>query len=212
LELITSERCPPDAPLDVESAALRETWLALGDLLEASQGGGQRPTPVSPPLRGRRRKRLWLAVAAALAGSLLMAVSIGRYLRPAGPPALSPGTSTMSGGLARQDSKPSPAPADATRAVNGVPSAQLVVGVRGAAANSTLNVSIGGVVVGTLTTDANGNGNLVLSSNPKNPGEQPFPANFPSSIAPGTTVSVGTLRGSLVAQTHPASPPRPPAS
>jgi hypothetical protein len=213
LELITSGRCPADAPLDAESAALREAWLALGDLLEASQGsGGQRPTRVSPRPRGRRRKGLWVAVAAALAGSLLMAVSIGQHLRPAGPPAASSPASPLSGELSRQDSKPSPAPPNAAGAVHGVPSTQLVVGVRGAAANSTLNVSIGGVIVGTLTTDANGNGNLVLSSNPKNPGEQPFPSNFPSTIAPGTAVSVGTLRGSLVAQTNPASPSRPPAS
>lgn len=41
------------------------------------------------------------------------------------------------------------------------------VHVQGAPANDTLTVSIGSVVVGTITTDANGNGGLVLSSNPR---------------------------------------------
>jgi hypothetical protein len=96
-----------------------------------------------------------------------------------------------------------------TGSVNGVTSTQLIVGVSGAAASSTLSVSIGSTVVGTLTTDANGNGNLVLSNNPKNPGDQPLPANFPTSIPVGTAVSAGTLSGSLNPLPTPPPPPPP---
>jgi hypothetical protein len=111
LESITSEHCPPDAPLDAESAALRGAWLAFGKLLEASQGEQRQQAPPSPlaVARQSRKKRL-LAAAAALAGSLLIAVGIGWYLRLAGPPAASPLASPSSGGLAVNESKRSPAP------------------------------------------------------------------------------------------------------
>jgi len=109
LESITSGHCPRDAPLDAESAALRGAWLALGKLLEASQGEQRRPVPPAPLPAVRRRKKQLLAVVAALAGSLLIAVGIGWHLRRAGPPAASSPASPVSGGLAVNESKPSPA-------------------------------------------------------------------------------------------------------
>jgi hypothetical protein len=70
----------------------------------------------------------------------------------------------------------------------------------GAAANTTLNVDVNGVNVGTIMTDANGNGSLVFSTNPK--GTQfPFPANFPTSLASGATVTIGSLTGTLASPT-----------
>jgi len=86
-----------------------------------------------------------------------------------------------------------------TGLVQGVNQTTFAVNVSGAAANSTLNVNVGGTTVGTLTTDANGTGSLVLSSNPTGT-EQALPTNFPTSIAGGTTVSVGTLSGTLATQ------------
>ena len=41
---------------------------------------------------------------------------------------------------------------------------KLIVNVRGAAAGSTLDVAIDGTVVGTIDTDANGNGHAVLTN------------------------------------------------
>jgi hypothetical protein len=108
-----------------------------------------------------------------------------------------------------------------TCTVNGATMTQLIVNVHATAASTTLNVSIGSgtaaVIVGTITTDANGNGNLVLTSNPQNPGDQQLPSDFPSSISSGTAVSVGTLGGTLGAQTNPTptpppSPPPPPTT
>jgi len=86
-----------------------------------------------------------------------------------------------------------------TGLVQGVNQTTFAVNVNGATANSTLNVNVGGTTVGTLTTDANGAGSLVLSSNPTGT-EQALPTNFPTSIAGGTTVSVGTLSGTLATQ------------
>jgi len=86
-----------------------------------------------------------------------------------------------------------------TGLVQGATQTTLAVNVNGATANSTLNVNVGGTTVGTLTTDANGAGSLVLSSNPTGT-EQALPTNFPTSIAGGTTVSVGTLSGTLATQ------------
>jgi len=51
-----------------------------------------------------------------------------------------------------------------SRTVNGVTSANLGVHVAGAPANATLDVSIGGNVVGSLSTNAEGNGVLHLNS------------------------------------------------
>lgn len=83
---------------------------------------------------------------------------------------------------------------------HGVTKTTFAVSVTGATPSSTLNVVIGdpttGTIVGQLVTDATGAGQLVLSSNPHGT-QQALPANFPTSIAAGTTVSVGTLTGTL---------------
>jgi hypothetical protein len=71
------------------------------------------------------------------------------------------------------------------------------VTVTGAAASTTLDVSVGGTVVGQITTDTSGNGSLILSSDPKNSNEQSLPSGFPTSITSGTVVTVGTLSGTL---------------
>ncbi|HVU86018.1 MAG TPA: hypothetical protein VHD36_01775 [Pirellulales bacterium] len=71
------------------------------------------------------------------------------------------------------------------------------VTVTGATASTTLDVAVGGTVVGQITTDASGGGSLTLSSHPKNSNEQSLPSNFPTSITSGTAVTVGTLSGTL---------------
>lgn len=74
----------------------------------------------------------------------------------------------------------------------------LAVSVKGAEAETTLDVTIGDTVVGTIETDANGAGKLVLSSDPHGD-ETALPDDFPTDIVVGTTVSVGALTGTLVA-------------
>ena len=75
---------------------------------------------------------------------------------------------------------------------------RLKVSVTGAAADSTLDVTIGETVVGQITTDADGAGKLILSSDPEDD-EQALPADFPTDVVAGTTVSVGSLTGTLAA-------------
>jgi hypothetical protein len=92
----------------------------------------------------------------------------------------------------------------------------LRVHLKGADASTTLDVSVDGTSVGSITTDANGNGILILSSNPKssNVGQLPtgFTVTSDSTITVGTTVtgSFGTSSassgsatfGSLVSASH----------
>jgi len=73
----------------------------------------------------------------------------------------------------------------------------LKVSVTGAEANSALGVTIGDVNVGEITTDANGAGSIVLSSDPTGD-EKALPDNFPTSITAGTAVGIGTMTGALV--------------
>lgn len=74
LEQATARRLPADTPLDSETAALREGWLALGQLLEAVEtvSGPAAPLPAVPPGPPPRSWRV-LSVVAALAASLLVA-------------------------------------------------------------------------------------------------------------------------------------------
>lgn len=65
------------------------------------------------------------------------------------------------------------------------------------AANTTYPVSINGVVVGQLLTNANGRGELEFKDSPKS-GQHAFPANFPS-MAIGTSVSVDGLVSGTIA-------------
>jgi hypothetical protein len=78
---------------------------------------------------------------------------------------------------------------------------RFVVRVSGATDNSSLDVAIDGTVVGQVTTNASGSGKLVLASNPGN-NEQSLPANFPTTIAAGSTVTVGTLSGTFETSEH----------
>jgi hypothetical protein len=82
----------------------------------------------------------------------------------------------------------------------GTATTSLTISVSGAAAGSTLDVAIGGVTIGTLTTDSTGAGTLALSSNPTG-SQQTLPANFPTSIAAGAAVTVGSLSGTFAAAT-----------
>jgi hypothetical protein len=72
------------------------------------------------------------------------------------------------------------------------------VSVTGAAASSTLDVAINDTIIGQLTTDATGAGSLVLSSNPTGT-EQALPLDFPTNLSAGSTVTIGTLSGTLAA-------------
>jgi hypothetical protein len=83
----------------------------------------------------------------------------------------------------------------------GMPFTSLSVSIEGAAPNSMHEVTIKGVVVGTLMTDAEGEGHLTLSSNPHG-GQQPLPANFPTGVMAGDMVSVGAAAGKLAVGMH----------
>ena len=83
------------------------------------------------------------------------------------------------------------------RSHDGTTYTKLVVSVTGAAASTTLPVSIDGTQVGEITTDDTGAGKLVLSSNPHGSQTQ-LPSNFPTTItADTTTITVGTLSGTF---------------
>lgn len=87
--------------------------------------------------------------------------------------------------------------------VNGTTQTVLTVVLSGETADTTYSVSIGGTVVGQVTTNSSGAGSLVLSSNPKGL-EQPLPSGFPSSVASGTAVTVGPLSGTFAVSTQTA--------
>ncbi len=97
--------------------------------------------------------------------------------------------------------------------INGTATTVLAVQVLGAPATDTLTVTLGGVAVGQITTDASGNGTLVLSSNPQGQ-QQPLPANFPTSVPGGTAISITDassldLTGTLTPPPKPITPPPP---
>ena len=70
-----------------------------------------------------------------------------------------------------------------------------------AAAGTTYDVTVDGVVVGQITTNAMGYGKLKYDDTPK-AGEQPFPADFPA-ITDGTVVEVAGLSTMLEASAAP---------
>jgi hypothetical protein len=84
LELATGRDLPPESPLDPETASLREAWLALSQLLEAAEEASPKPVklrPMPPP-----RHHGWrLAATAAMAVSLLVAVTLAWQLLPSRP-------------------------------------------------------------------------------------------------------------------------------
>ncbi|MCI0588627.1 MAG: HlyD family efflux transporter periplasmic adaptor subunit [Planctomycetes bacterium] len=65
---------------------------------------------------------------------------------------------------------------------------EIDVKVAGGKAEETLEVRIGGVVIGSLTLDASGNGEVEFSTKTGT-----FPANFPAGVGPGTAVAVGAM-------------------
>jgi hypothetical protein len=90
-----------------------------------------------------------------------------------------------------------------TGTVHGVSETFFSVVVKGAADDTTVSVSIGGTVVGTITTNASGFGTLVLSSDPKG-SQQSLPSDFPTDITAGTAITVDTLSGTLAVPTSTA--------
>jgi Ca2+-binding RTX toxin-like protein len=71
---------------------------------------------------------------------------------------------------------------------------ELNISVTGGPLSSPLPVSVNGTPVGTLTTDAAGNGTLVLSTNPNQPDEVLLAG---VTIVAGSTISVGDLTGTF---------------
>jgi len=71
------------------------------------------------------------------------------------------------------------------------------VNIKGATPGAALDVTVAGTKVGTITADASGNGTLVFSSVPAG-SALAFPANFPTNVGAGASISVGTiLNGTL---------------
>jgi Ca2+-binding RTX toxin-like protein len=78
----------------------------------------------------------------------------------------------------------------------GAPESELVVAVTGYTASSVLDVSVGGTVIGQITTDASGNGTFTASTNPTDATEALIPGTL--SITSGSTILVATdLTGTL---------------
>lgn len=74
---------------------------------------------------------------------------------------------------------------------NGVAQIELEVRVRNSTPSTTLDVVLNSVNVGSVTTDASGNGVLLLAAAPSTTSELPLPANFPD-VSTATTVQIGT--------------------
>jgi len=113
LERATSPRASPETPLDPETAALREGWLALAQMLQAAEQRGA-ALPEKPAPLPRKRPHLGsLAVVAALTACLSAGVILAWMLAGSRP---SPRPSPRSVETARKDVSPSndgrlPAPA-----------------------------------------------------------------------------------------------------
>ncbi len=75
-------------------------------------------------------------------------------------------------------------------------STRLIISVTGAAASSNIDVTIDGTVVGQVQTDASGNGKLVLSTK-----DGTLPSSFPTTLAAGSTIRVGSLTGIFATST-----------
>lgn len=76
---------------------------------------------------------------------------------------------------------------------------ELGISVNSLTPNASLDVIIDNITVGQIVTDANGHGDLDLSSLPRGTNELPLPANFPV-IAAGSSIQIGTeLSGTFTA-------------
>jgi hypothetical protein len=64
-----------NASLDADAASLRETWLAFGELLDTANPPSDEPIEL-PQVSRRKSSARWLAAAAMLAASLLVAVTL----------------------------------------------------------------------------------------------------------------------------------------
>jgi len=86
----TAPRSGSQAPLDSEAAALREAWLAFGEMLEAAGEvtPGRLPSPPAPLPYADARSR-WLPIAmVALAASVLVAIAVAWHVARVKPSAL----------------------------------------------------------------------------------------------------------------------------
>jgi hypothetical protein len=84
--------------------------------------------------------------------------------------------------------------------INNVVHRTFTVTVSGAVAGIPLTVNVGGVEVGTITPNSEGNGKLSFATTPKNGQSVAFPANFPATIVATTSVKIGVdLTGSFTA-------------
>jgi hypothetical protein len=79
----------------------------------------------------------------------------------------------------------------------------LRVRLMGADANATLGVSVDGTSVGSIMTDDNGNGHLILSSNPHNSDVGQLPAGL--TVTSTSTITVGTSISGTFSSTNGAS-------
>ena len=80
---------------------------------------------------------------------------------------------------------------------NGRPKDELYLAVTGADANATLDILVNGTLIGQLTTDASGYGQLALVSGTPDSGELPLPASYPT-VDAGVVVKIGTaLQGTF---------------
>ena len=98
LTAATAPDCPAHLLADAETAALREGWLALGELLEAAQPTLDGPVAIIEPPQRRMPVRWSLVAAAAVAASVLLGMMLVWQL---GEGNRRGGTSSPSGELAR---------------------------------------------------------------------------------------------------------------
>jgi hypothetical protein len=109
-------------------------------------------------------------------------------------------TTTLTASLTDANSTATGTATYTTSTSDGTTNTNFAVSVNGAAANTTFDVAVGDTVVGQLTTDDTGAGELLLSSNPTGSAEQ-LPGDFPAEVSADTIVTVGTLSGTLAADT-----------
>jgi hypothetical protein len=76
LTAATEPECPGHLLSDAETAALREGWLALGELLDAAQPALDQPVRLPEPPTRWMSARWKLAAAAALAVTVLLGVTL----------------------------------------------------------------------------------------------------------------------------------------
>ncbi len=78
----------------------------------------------------------------------------------------------------------------------GVTKRQFEAEIEKATPNASFEVSVGGIVVGSIATDSKGKGKIRLTTNPKDANAQVMPSSFPA-VTDGTTVKIGTVESTL---------------